>query len=177
MPDIIRFAIASAMRAGEITRLRWSDIHEADRTIIIRDRKDPEEKIGNDQVVPLLGEAWDIVQSQPRTGDLIFPYKEATFSTLFPRACKALKIEDLRFHDLRHEGVSRLFEAGYSIEQVALVSGHRDWKQLQRYTQIRAKSLHKPTEKRVEPNPPRRASTNQIVGFAAKRRTARPVAK
>ena len=41
MSDIIRFAIASAMRAGEITRIRWSDIDEVDRTVVIRDRKDP----------------------------------------------------------------------------------------------------------------------------------------
>ncbi|MCO5399132.1 tyrosine-type recombinase/integrase [Ralstonia soli] len=142
MSDIIRFAIASAMRAGEITRIRWADIDETDRTVVIRDRKDPSEKIGNHQTVPLLGDAWDIVQRQPRGSDCIFPYKEATFSSLFPRACAALGIEDLRFHDLRHEGVSRLFEAGYRIEQVAIVSGHRDWKQLQRYTQLRARDLH-----------------------------------
>ncbi|MGT2493163.1 tyrosine-type recombinase/integrase [Cupriavidus basilensis] len=52
MWDIIHFAIATAMRASEITRLRWEDIHPEDRTILIRDRKDPEEKIGNDQTVP-----------------------------------------------------------------------------------------------------------------------------
>src|SRR5450830_1490738 len=100
------------------------------------------EKAGNDQEVPLLGEAFDIVKRQP-AGDLIFPVTEGTVSTIFPRACNALRIVDLKFHDLRHEGVSRLFEQGYSIEQVALVSGHRDWKMLARYTQIRAKDLHR----------------------------------
>lgn len=169
MPDIIRFAVASAMRAGEITRLRWADINESDRTIIIRDRKDPKEKIGNNQVVPLLGEAWDIIQAQPRTGELIFPYKEASFSSLFPRACADLGIDDLRFHDLRHEGVSRLFEAGYTIEQVALVSGHKDWKQLARYTQLRAKSLHRPVAEHHPKVTPRERATG-IIGFALRRR-------
>lgn len=145
MPDLIRFAIASAMRAGEIIRLRWEDLNETDRTIIIRDRKHPQEKQGNDQEVPLLGEAFDIVKSQPRLKgeERIFPVADGTISSLFPRACTALGIDDLRFHDLRHEGVSRLFEAGYRIEQVSLVSGHRDWKMLARYTQIRAKDLHR----------------------------------
>jgi len=170
MSDVIRFAIASAMRAGEITRLRWDDIHEADKTILIRDRKDPEEKIGNDQVVPLLGEAWTIAQRQPRRGELIFPYNEKTFSTLFPRACNKLGIQDLRFHDLRHEGVSRLFEAGYSIEQVALVSGHRDWKQLQRYTQIKAKNLHRKDDPaKVAPKRAPRPAAG-IVGFTLRPR-------
>ena len=54
----------------------------------------------------------------------------------------ALAIPDLHFHDLRHEGVSRMFEAGYAIQQVAVVSGHKSWNQLKRYTQIKPESLH-----------------------------------
>lgn len=144
MPDIIRFAVATAMCLGEIINLKWADLNETDRTIILRDRKHPTEKACNDQEVPLLGEAFDIVKRQPMAGDRIFPVTEGTVSTIFPRACNALGIADLKFHDLRHEGVSRLFEQGHSIEQVALVSGHRDWKMLARYTQIRAKDLHRP---------------------------------
>lgn len=143
MSDIIEFAVATAMRLGEIITLRWADLNERDRTVIIRDRKHPTEKSGNDQEVPLLGRAWEIVKRQTQVGDRIFPVTEGTISTIFPRACKALGIKDLKFHDLRHEGVSRLFEQGYTIEQVALVSGHRDWKMLARYTQIRAKDLHR----------------------------------
>ncbi|MEB0164719.1 site-specific integrase, partial [Glaciimonas sp. CA11.2] len=144
MPDLIHFAMATAMRAGEIINLKWCDLNEIDRTIIIRDRKHPQEKMGNDQEVPLLNDAFTIAMRQPRTGDLrIFPVTDGTISSLFPRACKAQNIIDLRFHDLRHEGVSRLFEQGYRVEQVALVSGHKDWKMLARYTQIRAKDLHR----------------------------------
>jgi integrase len=144
MADLIQFAIATAMRTGEIISLQWADLNEIDRTIVIRDRKHPQEKQGNDQEVPLLGEAFEIAKRQPRADDpRIFPVTDGTISTIFPRACQALGILDLRFHDLRHEGVSRLFEQGYRIEQVALVSGHRDWKMLARYTQIRAKDLHR----------------------------------
>lgn len=148
MRDLIHFAIASAMRIEEITMLRWVDLNDADRTIIIRDRKHPRQKKGNDQEVPLLSDAFNIVKRQPRpdmpTSECrIFPVKAATVSTVFPRATKALGIEDLHFHDLRHEGVSRLFEQGYQIQEVALVSGHRDWKMLARYTQIKAKDLHR----------------------------------
>jgi integrase len=144
MADIIQFAIATTMRAGEITSLLWDDLNEAERTILIRDRKHPQEKIGNNQTVPLLGDAFDIVKRQPKSKDgRIFPFNEKSFSTVFPRACNELKIVDLHFHDLRHEGISRLFEQGYRIEQVALVSGHRDWKMLRRYTQVRAKDLHR----------------------------------
>lgn len=145
MPDVIDFAVATAMRLGEIIRLRWDDLDEKHKTIIIRNRKHPTEKSGNDQEVPLLGEAFDIVKRQPRTQDepRIFPVTEGTISTIFPRACAHLKIDNLRFHDLRHEGVSRLFEQRYSIEEVALISGHRDWKMLSRYLHLRAKDLHR----------------------------------
>ncbi|EJL93513.1 site-specific recombinase XerD [Herbaspirillum sp. CF444] len=145
MWDLIPFAIGTAMRLDEIINLKWADLNEVDRTIIIRDRKHPRAKKGNDQEVPLLGDTFDIVKRQPRNEKepRIFPVTEGTVSSIFPRACKELKIEDVRFHDLRHEGVSRLFEQGYQIHQVALVSGHKDWKMLARYTQIRAKDLHR----------------------------------
>src|SRR6185369_9252937 len=55
---------------------------------------------------------------------------------------KALEIKDLHFHDMRHEGTSRLFEAGLTIEQAALITGHKDWKQLKRYTNLRPETLH-----------------------------------
>ena len=59
-------------------------------------------------------------------------------------ACKKLNIEDLHFHDLRHDGISRMFvPGGYSIPEVAAVSGHKSWKNLQRYTQIRPEELHR----------------------------------
>jgi len=143
MRDIIQFAVATAMRAGEITRLRCADLDEAKATITIRDRKDPKAKIGNHQVVPLLADAMAIIAKQPRDGDLIFPFKEGTFSSIFPRACQALGIVDLRFHDLRHEGASRLFEKGYQIHEVAMFTGHADWSMLKRYTQLRAADLRR----------------------------------
>lgn len=143
MRDIINFAIATAMRLDEIMRLRWDDMNQTDKTIVIRNRKHPNQKQGNDQEVPLLGDSFGIALKQPRQGPCIFPYNGGTISSIFPRACRVLGIEGLRFHDLRHEGVSRLFEYGFRIEQVSIVSGHRDWKMLKRYTQLRAADLHR----------------------------------
>lgn len=141
MADVWLFAIASAMRLGEIVRIRWADLDEVGSTVIIRDRKDPRQKAGNDERVPLLFGALDIILRQPRTDDRIFPYRPDSVSTAFQRACAELGIEGLTFHDGRHEGVSRLFERGFRIEQVALVSGHKDWRTLRRYTQLRAEDL------------------------------------
>ena len=143
MEDIIRFAVATAMRAGEIMSLRWADLDEVGRTILIRDRKDPRRKSGNNQLVPLLPDAMSIVLRQPRTSDQIFPWPAGTLSSIFPRACQKLGIVDLRFHDLRHEGTSRLFEMGYDIPEVAVFTGHKTWAQLKRYTQLRADHLHR----------------------------------
>lgn len=144
MRDIIPFAIETAMRMGEIVSLRWEDYQPGEKPMIkIRDRKDPQRKDGNDQWVPLLGESAAIIERQPRTGPLIFPYKPDSIGAAFRRACLRLQIQDLHFHDLRHEGTSRLFEQGYQIQQVAIVTGHRDWKSLKRYTQIKPESLHR----------------------------------
>lgn len=113
--------------------------------LTVRDRKDPREKQGNDQRIPLLAvsgyDPMALIEAQRAVrgneDDRIFPHNHKSVSTVFTRACQALKIIDLHFHDLRHEGTSRLFEAEFRIEQVALVTGHRDWKMLRRYTHSR----------------------------------------
>jgi integrase len=149
---LVLFAIATAMRLGEILTLERRGFSPETRTMVIRDRKHPRAKQGNTQVVPLLaghvavgGEPVDPIDliAQQLTGPtLIFPYRPASVSTAFTRAVQACGIPDLHFHDLRHDGVSRLFEARYPLEHVALLSGHRDWNQLRRYTQIRAEHVH-----------------------------------
>lgn len=144
MRDLIPFAVDTAMRMGEIVGLRWEDYRPGDKPIIqIRDRKDPKNKSGNNQWVPLLGQSAAIIERQERTGALIFPYKADSVGASFRRACERLQILDLHFHDLRHEGTSRLFEQGYRIEEVAIVTGHKDWKSLKRYTNLRPDSLHR----------------------------------
>lgn len=141
----IDFILASCFRPpSEVTRLRWADLNEADKTIVIRDRKDPRRKLGNNQTVPLLGDSFAIVMRQPRVSEFIFPVNGDSWSSLFPRACDDLGIVDLRLYDLRHEAISRLVESGkYSIPEMMLVTGHKDPKQLMRYTQLRARDLHR----------------------------------
>jgi len=147
--DIIMFSIKTTMRAGEIVALRWEDLDEKNKTIVIRSRKHPTDKEFNDQVVPLINGAFEIIMKQPRVHDRIFPIQDGTISSVFPRATTALGIDDLRFHDLRHEGISRLFDAGFTIEQVSVFSGHFDWKSLKRYTHLSAAQLHAIAEVRL----------------------------
>src|SRR5712671_4163451 len=79
----------------------------------------------------------------------IFPYNGRSIGAAFRRQCRDLKIEDLHFHDLRREAASRHFEAGFSIEQVSLVTGHKDWKMLRRYTHLKPETLHSISSTRV----------------------------
>jgi integrase len=136
MQKIITFAIFSTRRQEEITLLRWEDL-DGDR-ILVRDMKHPGDKKGNNVYCELPPEAVAVIGSMPReTEDRIFPYSADAISAAFTRACQFLEIKDLHFHDLRHEGISRLFEIGRTIPQVAAVSGHRSWTSLKRYTHIR----------------------------------------
>ncbi len=78
--------------------------------------------------------------------ELIFSYNSRSVSAGFQRVRNELGIEDLRYHDLRREGASRLFEKGYSIEEVAQVTGHRNLNILwQVYTQLFPHKLHNKT--------------------------------
>ncbi len=135
MQKVVAFAVFATRRQEEITLLRWDDL-DGDR-ILVRDMKHPGDKKGNNVYCELPTEALAIVKSMPKAAERIFPYTTDAISAGFTRACRFLGIEDLRFHDLRHEGISRLFEMGRTIPQVAAVSGHRSWTSLKRYTHIR----------------------------------------
>jgi integrase len=108
------------------------------------------EKKGNDQRIPLLGgsgyDACKILEEQGRFSNIregrISQYNGRSVGTAFRRQCHELKITDLHFHNLRHETTSRLFEADFSIEQVALVTGHKDRNMLRRYTHLKPETLH-----------------------------------
>lgn len=141
----IDFILDSCFRPpSEMQRLRWEDLNEKDRTIVIRDRKHPRKKYGNHQTVPLLGRTFEIIMRQPRIGEFIFDFNGRSWSSIFPRCCTELGIVDLTLYDLRHEAISRLVEGNkYSIPEMMLVTGHTDPKMLMRYTQLKAKDLHR----------------------------------
>lgn len=136
MVAIIAYAIFSTRRQGEIVRITHADLEAEHSRQLVRDMKHPGQKRGNDVWVNLTPEALALSEAMPTKGR-IFPYTENAISAAFTRACTVLGIEDLHFHDLRHEGVSRLFEMGWDIPRAALVSGHRSWAALQRYSHIR----------------------------------------
>jgi integrase len=141
---VIEIMIAIGLRRGEVCRLRWEDLDRERKLILVRNRKDPRQKVGNDQWIPLIRGAWEIVcdiSLECRVG-YISPVHPQTLSKVFKITCDKLCIIDLHLHDLRHEAISQMFESGMSIEQVALVSGHKDWRHLKRYTNLRPESLH-----------------------------------
>lgn len=144
MATLCAFALATAMRQDEICSILIEDVNAANRTVVIRDRKDPRRKEGNHQTVPLLPAAWTVLEPfiSDRQVGRIFPYQASSVSTAFTRACTKLCIIDLHFHDLRHKATSDLFRAGLSIPQVALLTGHKTWTQLKRYTHTKPEDVH-----------------------------------
>jgi integrase len=137
--DIIEFAIATGMRRGEILRMRWSDVNFSDSLLSI-----PITKNGHPRLIPLSTRAIEILQHLKRTSgskDHVFQMSPNAVRLAWQRLVRAAGIEDLRFHDFRHEAVSRFFEAGLSLPEVALISGHRDPRQLMRYTHLEASKV------------------------------------
>lgn len=137
MRRLLAFAIFSTRRQEEITRITWEDLDAEHSRVLVRDMKNPGEKIGNHVWCDLPAEALRVANTMPRGDARIFPFDSKSVSASFTRACLLLDIKDLHFHDLRHDGVSRLFELGWNIPHVAAVSGHRSWNSLKRYTHIK----------------------------------------
>jgi len=138
--DALLFAGITAMRRGEVCALRRQDLDEATRCASVM-RKHPR-KGKTLERVPLLGDSWKIAMRQePAEDGRIFPMDPGTLSKYFTWACRELGIPDLHLHDLRHHGATEMFRDGFSIEQVALVTGHRSWNQLRRYTNLKPEDL------------------------------------
>lgn len=152
MNDLIDVALLTCMREAELCRITWRDLDLRRKMQMIRDRKDPRHKQGNDKEIPLLvprglyagaPDPLAILKRQPKTDARIFPCDAYRVGRNFNLLAKFAKLSDIHFHDLRHEAITRLFEQGYSIDEVALVSGHKKWETLRDYVHITADSLHK----------------------------------
>lgn len=145
MHRIVRFALISARRQEEITRIKWADLNDKESTVYLDDVKHPRHKTGNRRAFRLLAGGWEIIAEQAVangvTAPEVFPYNSKSIGAAFTRACKLLGIQDLRFHDLRHEATSRLFERGYSIQEVAQFTLHESWATLKRYTHLRPEQV------------------------------------
>lgn len=144
--DAVTFAAMTAMRRGEVCAILRSDIDKITSIVPVW-RKHPR-KGKTLERVPLLGGALEFALDQPESEDgRVFPIHPQTLSKYFTQTCRALSIPDLHLHDMRHEGTSRMFEDGMSIERVALVTGHKDWRNLKRYTQLKPEDLTRPSSR------------------------------
>ncbi|MCZ4264093.1 site-specific integrase [Erythrobacter sp. G21629-S1] len=128
---VILFALETGLRRGEMLRLQWRDIDIEARSALIRNTKN-----GSDRTIPLSKPAVAILNGLEMSSCGPFPLSGNALRQCWTRACERAAIKDLRFHDLRHEAISRLFELGLTVPEVALISGHRDARMLFRYTHL-----------------------------------------
>ncbi|MCW3797397.1 site-specific integrase [Sphingomonas sp. BN140010] len=133
---IVELAIETGLRRGEILDLHWSRIEWRSSTAFI-----PHTKTDKPRTIPLTPKAIAILQGLTRCSDRVFDTTPNAVKLAWRRATVRAKLADLRFHDLRHEAVSRFFELGLSLPEVALISGHRDPRMLMRYTHLCAADL------------------------------------
>lgn len=145
---VLWFAIYSCRRQGEIFRIRRGDLHRESGTYLVRDVKHPDGSDGNDKTAFLSEQGWRIVDEILElipSNELLLPFNPMTASGIFARACKMLGISGLRFHDLRHEGASRLAEDGKTIPEIQQVTLHDSWASLSIYVNVMRKK-----EKRLD---------------------------
>ena len=147
---MVRLALYTAMRLGEISNLTRQQINLEKRTIHLSDTKNNESR-----TVPLTNKALTIINEalnypiQPMDTYLLFygepgktgDRKPYVINKLWNQALKRAQINDLRFHDLRHEATSRFVKAGLSDQQVSSITGHKSMQMLRRYTHLRSEDL------------------------------------
>ncbi len=135
---VLRFALRTAMRREEIADLTWDRVFFDKRTLWL-----PKTKNGEQRLVPLSPKAIAILyQAGPRSEGSVFGMTPAGITKAMVRAARDAGIEDLHFHDLRHEAVSRFFEmTDLDVMEIKSVSGHKTLQMLNRYSHIRIERL------------------------------------
>lgn len=141
--SIIVLAIETAMRQGEILKLEWEHVNLKNRIAHL-----PETKNGTKRDVPLSVRARDaFIRMGVKNSGRVFGYTSEGLKSTWRFMIIKLAIENLHFHDLRHEAISRLFELGtLDIMEVSAISGHKSLSMLKRYTHLKAQRLVKKLE-------------------------------
>lgn len=139
LPYLLRIALETGMRRGEIASLVWRNIDLNARTLLLTTTKN-----GERRQVPLSSNCINVLKKIPkRTDGRVFGMTPHAISYAFIRACKRCGLNDLHFHDIRHEAITRLFERGLNVVEVSSISGHKTLQMLKRYTHLRAEDLAK----------------------------------
>ena len=137
LEPIVKLAIETAMRRGELLSLTRDTINFEKRLAFLTDTKN-----GSSRTIPLSDTAIKIIKSLPVSFDKkLFPLTPSSLRFYWKQAKDKANISDFRFHQLRHEAISRFFEKGLSIPEVALISGHKDVRMLFRYTHLKAEDI------------------------------------
>ena len=133
--DIVIFAYETGARQGEILKLKRSNVDFDKRLCTFLDTKN-----GEDRTIPLTDAAIEILKRH-RFGDTLFSLLPRRLRKHFSIACRRAAITNFRFHDLRACFCTNALLSGMTIPEVSVLSGHKDWKQLQRYTRIKPEDL------------------------------------
>lgn len=136
---IMQLLVALPRRRTELMTALWANYDQVAHTLKLVDTKNPTKP--RTEIVPVPPLAQKILDALPRTSPKILPYNPASVSAAVFRSAKMTGVENLHLHDLRHEGISRLFSLGLRIEHVAEISGHLSWATLKRYTHLTAKDV------------------------------------
>lgn len=139
LPYIIKIALETGMRRGEIAKLEWRHIDFTKRTVLL-----PDTKNGEARTIPLTTSCVAVLKSIPRNiNGRVFNMTDNAISRAFLRVRLRCGLEDLHFHDIRHEAVTRFFERGLNMMEVSAISGHKTLQMLKRYTHLKAEDLAK----------------------------------
>lgn len=141
---VIRFALETAMRREEISTLTWQNVDFKKRTAFL-----PKTKNGEQRSVPLspvaisiLKELQTQLQAQKTIALNVFNMTSDAMTKAMQTAREKADIEDFKFHDLRHEAISRLFEnTDLDVMEIKAISGHKTFGMLARYTHLRTARL------------------------------------
>lgn len=156
MATFIQFQLMAGPRRSETLNLHWTQVDLEGMTAFL-----PETKNGRSRSLVLRSALINLLRELPRTDELVFPMSTDQLRKAWDRICTTAGIstdgdDALHVHDLRHEAISRVAEAGsntpggFTLLDLQLFSGHRDPRMLMRYANLLPKGLAQRLDKAFE---------------------------
>ena len=148
LTDVVKVAVCTGMRLGELVNLRWSWVDFETGFIVIRRSADFIPKSGDERAIPLVGDALEVLtRFAERRDDDLDGYVlrgvgggqlNSNFAShRFKHYVRLAKLpENIRFHSLRHTCASWLVQRGVSLPIVQAILGHSTIQVTQRYAHL-----------------------------------------
>jgi integrase len=149
LKNVIKFALYTGCRRGEILGLQWKQIDIEERMLNICKNDYFSPKQDRERIIPISCETRDLLKTLERDSSFVFlnnkglPFKPDNVTKEFKKLVRIVGEDDkIKFHSLRATCISNLVAKGVSLMTIKELMGHATVRTTERYNTTPSKLLY-----------------------------------